>query len=82
MESEEYPAWQDEYRVASKRDDVDFVVGKVKHFSQYQLYNKIRQLDEWSETLDSRQGTLRILKVKKAQTTRSEESARFPLPTG
>lgn len=67
METEDYPAWQDEFRVAIKRDELKFVVGKVKHFSQYQLYNKIRQLDEWSETLDSRQGTTCALEFTRDQ---------------
>lgn len=58
MDNEDYPAWQDEFRVASRKEDVEFVVAKVKHYSQHQLYTKIRQLDEWCETLDSRQGAL------------------------
>ena len=57
MDTDDASSWQDEFRVAARKEDVEFVVGKVKHYSQHQLYAKIRQLDEWCETLDSRQGT-------------------------
>lgn len=56
VDSDSMVMGQEQYRVANRPDKVIAVNQSIRQFSPHQLYNKMRQIDEWADTLDAKEG--------------------------
>lgn len=59
MDTDPGASFHDEYRLESQMDKVTSLWLQLKNFSQRELYEKIRQLEDWANTLESKEGAYR-----------------------